>query len=564
MRLFMAVMAMGLSMAATAALYEDRWAYAALPIDKDEHLAAYEEIVAKMKRGDMNGLVYAGGLEGYFCWPEAKRRRFQKLRALCEANGIEIIPMLWSVGYGTMGWMGAEYLENEPIKGLVYTARGGKAVFESDAIEVKNGGFDEADPMKNQVAGWHMDKPGLVGYVDTNVVHGGRCSIRFEPAKGEAPHRHARISQQVKVRPGRRYRFSCHVKVDDLLPDHGVLMIQAYTKEPNGRFVSAGGKRVDAITSQDGWWRVSCEFQSGASDCVNLWAGAWGAQSGRFWLDDASIEEIGYRRFAVGEEFPMVVKDERDGTVYREGADYRRVAKLQVNGFAALELVKGGAIKEGTRLVIDTFVPSSHGPVAGQVSTCMSNPKLYDLFEKSAAGVMEACAPRKWFLSVDEVRNGNRCPRCQARHTDMAHIFGECVTKMHGIIRRHRPDAVIYAWSDMFDPNHNCHDNYFGCIGTFAGVADLIPKDIVMSCWYRKKREASVKFFTEKGFRIQAGAYYDSDDPQVDAGWMETLNATPGATGWLYATWRKKYAVMEDYAKFMNANSHPLPTATKK
>ena len=49
---------------------------------------------------------------------------------------------------------------------------------------------------------------------------------------------------------------------------------------------------------------------------------------------------------------------------------------------------------------------------------------------------------------------------------------------MHGIIRSVRPDATVYAWSDMFDPAHNCHDNYYACRGTFAGVCDLIPKDI--------------------------------------------------------------------------------------
>ena len=179
---------------------------------------------------------------------------------------------------------------------------------------------------------------------------------------------------------------------------------------------------------------------------------------------------------------------------------------------------------------------------------------------------MSLFAPRKWFLSVDEVRNGNTCPLCTARGTDMAHIFGASVTRMHGIIRRVRPDAVVYAWSDMLDPNHNARDNYYGTKGTFAGVWNLIPKDIVICCWYRARRDRSLPFFTGLGFRVMGAGYYDYDGDDVgpDRLWIESLNRTPGATGLIYTTWCGKYALLPAFGRMLVEEGRPMAASPRR
>jgi hypothetical protein len=114
-----------------------------------------------------------------------------------------------------------------------------------------------------------------------------------------------------------------------------------------------------------------------------------------------------------------------------------------------------------------------------------------------------------------------------------------------------RPDAQIYVWSDMLDPAHNAHDNYYACKGTFAGSWDLIPKDLVISCWYGKKHDISMPFFAERGFRTQAAAYYDADDLDNCRAWLETCKRTPGCTGIMYTSWRNKYNLLAPFGELV-------------
>ena len=133
----------------------------------------------------------------------------------------------------------------------------------------------------------------------------------------------------------------------------------------------------------------------------------------------------------------------------------------------------------------------------------------------------------------------------------MAHQLGACLTRQRAIIKAVRPDARIYVWSDMLDPAHNAHDNYFACKGTFAGSWDLIPKDLVISCWYGKKRDISMPFFAERGFRTQAAAYYDADDLDNCRAWLETCRRTPNCTGIMYTSWRNKYRLLAPFGELI-------------
>ena len=114
-----------------------------------------------------------------------------------------------------------------------------------------------------------------------------------------------------------------------------------------------------------------------------------------------------------------------------------------------------------------------------------------------------------------------------------------------------RPDAQVYVWSDMLDPAHNAHDNYYACKGTFAGSWDFIPKDLVISCWYGKKHDISMPFFAERGFRTQAAAYYDADDLDNCRAWLETCKRTPGCTGIMYTSWRNKYQLLAPFGELV-------------
>ena len=43
----------------------------------------------------------------------------------------------------------------------------------------------------------------------------------------------------------------------------------------------------------------------------------------------------------------------------------------------------------------------------------------------------------------------------------MAKLLGECLTKQFQMLREVNPKVDVWVWSDMLDPHHNAHGNYY-------------------------------------------------------------------------------------------------------
>ena len=141
-----------------------------------------------------------------------------------------------------------------------------------------------------------------------------------------------------------------------------------------------------------------------------------------------------------------------------------------------------------------------------QVTVCMAEPQLYEIFDHEAKLLAEHLQPRSVLLNTDEIRMGGTCQACQGRN--MGELVGECVTKQAEILRNHIPSVEIYIWSDMFDPNHNAHGNYYLVKGDFTDSWKHVPKHLIMAVWGGEPREASLKFFSEQGFRHLVARHY--------------------------------------------------------
>ena len=142
-------------------------------------------------------------------------------------------------------------------------------------------------------------------------------------------------------------------------------------------------------------------------------------------------------------------------------------------------------------------------------------------------------------------------------------MYAEAVRKMRAIIRTVRPDAEIFMWSDMVDPDHNGKKNYYHCRKTFEGALAGIPTDIVMVPWWSKKAEQSVKTFSARGHEVIGGGFYDLKtldkvQENVDT-WLKALKQSPKARGILYTTWTNgrdggNYTFLEDFARLVREN----------
>ena len=198
---------------------------------------------------------------------------------------------------------------------------------------------------------------------------------------------------------------------------------------------------------------------------------------------------------------PVTVRSDDGATTYQEGVDYGPLGDPQPHVWrdtddpAPLKLMPGGHIREGDRLRVSWY----HSMLINdsQVTVCMAEPEIYDIFERETQLLAQHLHPRRVLLNMDEVRMGGTCRACAGR--DLGELLGECVTRQADILRRHLPQVQIYVWADMFDPNHNAHGHYYLVRGDFTGSWQHAPKDLVMAVWGGEPSPKSIHFFAEQG-----------------------------------------------------------------
>ena len=530
--------------------YPNRWVYVSRSLRRDSDVADIKAIVKTASQSGLNGMVLSAGLDRLDGQSPEYLKRLEQVRQVCKQSGVEIIPLIFSVGYG-----GSVLAEDKnlaaglPVEDALFIVQDNKGRFMADSgTKIVNGGFENYQNGRMTGFAFH-DRPGEVSFVDTEVFKAGKASLRFENF-GRYEHGHARVMQEVTVKPHRCYRLSCQVRTESLKPDgaFGMMILG-----PDGRNVAPWEPTVASTT---GWQTVVMGFNSLNYDKVRIYVGAWGGESGRFWLDELVVEEVGLLNVLRRPGTPVTVRNEETGTIYRENTDFAFISDPELNFRfdhepPEIEIPPGSKIKNGQRLRVSYY----HGIAInrGQVTVCMSEPAVYDIWRKQAALLHHYLSPRRYLLSMDEIRAGGACQACKSRNLTMAQILGDCVTEQVRIIREVNPAAELLVWSDMFDPNHNAHADYYLVDGDFTGSWNYIPKDLIIVCWYYQKRAESLAFFSSLGFRTLAGAYYDGDTLENPTGWLDALESTPGASGIMYTTWRNKYELLAPFGDLVTS-----------
>lgn len=524
----------------SATEYPCRWVYVSGGLRTAQDLEGMQAIVKTAAAHGLNGMVLAAGLDRIERQPPDYLKHVEALKQTCAEEKIEIIPILFSAGYGG-GVLGVNrnLAEGLPVDGARFIVRGNRAELHAvSPVAIPNGGFEEHSGDRARGCRFH-DQPGKVSFVDTGVAKEGKASLRFEDF-GQFPHGHGRVMFEVPVRPHRCYRISAWLKTEDLQPAR-CFQIQVLAGE---RSLAPVSVRTESTSD---WRPLSIGFNSMGFDKVRVYAGVWGGKSGRFWLDDFRIEEVGLVNVLRRPGTPLAVRDEASGTAYEERRDFAAIADPKLNfrfdhPGPAIRLLPGSRIRDGQALRVSYY----HGMSIhdGQVTICMSEPEVYEIWQRQAAQVQKYLAPRRWLLSMDEIRAGGSCQACKARRMGMAEILGDCLTRQVRMIRGLNPEAEVFVWSDMLDPHHNAQGNYYLVEGDYSGSWKHVPKDLRIVCWYYQKRKESLAHFSSLGFKTLAGAYYDGDTLENPKGWLQALQVTPGAMGIMYTTWQQKYSLL--------------------
>jgi protein-S-isoprenylcysteine O-methyltransferase Ste14 len=206
----------------------------------------------------------------------------------------------------------------------------------------------------------------------------------------------------------------------------------------------------------------------------------------------------------------------------------------------------GAAGAEGTRLRVSFYHPVITS--TGSVMICPSEPETVALLRDQAQRVHKLFGAKQYFMGHDEIRCMNWDEACEARHLSAGEILADNVRTCVKILREAAPGGTIYVWSDMFDPNHNAHQDYYLVHGDLAKSWEGVDKDVVIALWYLEKREASMKFFAGRGNRMIIAGYYDA--PVENMGkWLEAAGgqAAGAVVGTVYTTWGHNYKDLEGF-----------------
>lgn len=532
---------------ANAGVYPDRFVWVfGWGLNNDANLKEITNMLAHAASSGLNGAVLSANLDSLCKHPPEYFRRLDAVKQTCEHLGIELIPSVFSVGYGggTLGH-NRNLAEGLPVIDAPFVAEKNVARFVPDSqVELKNGGFEDFEANHFKGFSFH-DEPGIVSFADTEIKHSGHASMRLENFVRH-PNGNGRVNQEVRVRPHRAYRLSLWVKTEGLKPVSGFrLTVLAQNRELS--------PHTFELKPTADWRKLTTLFNSLNFESVRIYAGVWSGKEGKVWLDDWTLEEVGPINALQRPGTPVTVRSEDGSATFEKGRDYEN---LQDPDFSfwnvdrpspTLRLLPSGRIHDCQRLRVGWFHPMVIHD--SQVTLCIAEPELYEIWDHEAKLLAEHLRPRRVLLNMDEVRMGGTCRACEGK--DMAALLGECITRQSEILHRYLPGAKVYVWSDMLDPNHNAHGNYYLVHGDYTGSWNHVPKDLVISVWGGSPREKSLRFFSEHGFETLVACYYDAKDLSDVKGWLRVANELQNVRGFMYTPWERKYSLLPEFGELL-------------
>jgi len=536
-----------------------RWVYAPCNFQVNERVDELIALMERARKAGYTGLVVTDYKWGRFAdRPKHYYANLDRARKAAERVGIELIPCVMPVGYsGSILMNNPNLAAALPVRDCVFEVRSGKAVIADAENLLPFGDFEQAKG--NQPAGWDwVDGPGKSVFRDGEVRHGGAAAMRMETFRKGNEHGNCRLFKKLTLKPWHQYHLSLWMRTRGVSNPGD---IRAAVLSPDGRSLNYTGLRAKAT---QGWTEHHVVFNPLEHTEVRLYVGIWGGREGTIWIDDVRLHPVAGINLLRRDGCPVKVADD-EGLAFAEGRDFETWeypkmgrdpwpgAYKVIHPEPPIVLKAGSRIRDGQRLRVSYY----HTQIVydDQVCCCLSHPELFRHLEQQVRDVKKFLAPRKYFMSHDEIRIAGWCKLCRAADTPSnpyrtaGQVLAENVRRCTGIIRKVDPRAEVFVWSDMFDPHHNARDNYYLVASTLEGSWEGLAKDIRIGNWNAGHRDASLGFFAERGHKQIVAAYYDSGTWKVElARWLDAARKAGGVEGVIYTTWRGDYSQLEAFA----------------
>ena len=517
--------------ASSSQTMQKRWLFVWRSMNDPKEVDRMIERFPRARASGYNGVVFPSDI------PEAKAA---ELKSAAQRNGLDLVAIVMG------GSRDRNYVEGILARDALFVVNGGKATLQADnPTRLVNADFEDA--VGNHFKGWRFqDDEGVTSFADQAVKHGGKMSLRMENV-GKNQYRHCRIMQPISLQPHRQYRISFWLKSENLSP-----------ADPEVKILRTDGQGAISFQAfhvertQD-WKHYDLVFNSLDNAKANLYLGSWYGKEGKMWWDDVSVEEIGLVNVLRRPGCPVMVRGE-NGIAYEEGRDYEKIADPRLHPWIAyhdqpaIRLAANSRIRDGERLRVSYYHPII--VYQDRITSCLSEPKIFTDWEAEVKRINDLVHPAAFLMSHDELRVVNQCALCQSKQMAPGELLAWNVRKAAQIIREVRPDAGIWVWNDMFDPQHNAVDRFYAVNGSLRESWKGLDKDVGIVNWHGGLKGKNCQFFADLGLKQILSGYYDGDeDGSGIAGWRDNAKAVPGIVGAMYTTWEDKYGAMEAWAR---------------
>ncbi len=499
----------------------ERWIYYPHDLREADNVVKLEGILARGAKAGYTTVLLEDPNFGRL--PLMKPEYFahlERVKAAAKRHGLDLVPALFQIGHSeNLLSQDPNLAEGIPVKNALFVVRNGAARVEADPPVVLRERWDHRDQTVGE--DWTIRDP-----------------------KGAL----ARVWQKVAVHPFRQYHVSIRIRT------------KAFQGTP--RMIAFGGGKMlnydlHFVKPEQDWTEHHMTFNSLESREIRLAFGVWDGTTGEVQFKDPKIEETALVNLLRRPGAPFTVKTE-DGRELVEGRDFEPVADPKLGR----EAKRGGytewheppsirtRLADGTRLRVSYFHPLTF-PDGGQMMICPSEPKTLELLRDQARRLHEIFDAKAYFMSHDEMRVLNWDESCRARNLSSGRIFADNVRSCLKILKETAPGREIYVWSDMFDPVHNAHDDYYLARGGMSGTWEGLDPDVIVATWFFDRRDESLAWFSSRGHRTLLAAYYDKL-PERATEWLESARRSRGTIGIMYTSWYDRYEDLEIHARHVD------------
>ena len=516
----------------------EKWLYYPTNLLPDENIVKLETIWKRAAAAGYSHVLLAdskfGRLEEMGT-PNFSRyfKNVDRVKKIAGDLKLEIVPCVFPVGYSNdILANDPNLIEAMPVKNLPLVVKGGVAHVDDASAPTLPADFSQ---------------PKQWTWKDENLkVEGGAVRVAD---RGDA---NSRITKKLTLQPWREYHVSVRVKTQEFQGEPDIKLLPE-----NAGGVSLSWNHLGTKPTQD-WTECHAVFNSEQFTNLTLYFGVWGGGKGTLEWKEPKIEEVAFVNLTRRPGTPLVITT-ADGRALTEGRDYSALVdpkmgtnpwKGEYDTYHEPPLLKT-SLPDGTKLLASYY----HGVTVydHQATICMSEPKTYAMLRDQAERMVKAWGAKGYMMSHDEIRVMNWCEACQKRHLTPGAMLADNVKRCVAILREVNPGGKIYVWQDMFDPNHNAIPGpYYLVNGPLTGSWEGLDKDVIMMPWLFGKRDASLKWFADRGQKQVIAGYYDSDPGKVTE-WLASAKKVPGSViGVMYTTWQNNYRDLEKFSQFID------------